>query len=135
MAILDYNVLDIFPDLNFYTVKFLFNHKEVSITKCYRLAKMDLATGEKRSFFTDIFGSEATGSGRGFVGALGGIALGFLGLMAIYGQVRLSWVPYQKIRTLNLLKKVKAFLVLFATNVQFRSPYTYSNHKVKKYKF
>ena len=45
------------------------------------------------------------------------------------------YLPYQKIRTSNLSKKVKAFLVLFATNVQFRGPYTYSHHKVTKCKF
>ena len=47
----------------------------------------------------------------------------------------LTYIPYQKIRTSNLSKKVKAFLVLFATDVKFRSPYTYLHHKVKKYKF
>ena len=66
-------------------------------------------------------------------------AVSFLGYLFIaffsFFVFHLCSPPYQKIRTSNLLKKVKAYLVLFATNVQFRSPYTYSHHKVKKYKF
>ena len=45
-------------------------------------------------------------------------------LFLISYQILCIRKPYQKIRTLNLSKKVKTFFVLFATNVHMCSPYT-----------